>query len=63
LMSIGLISLLVVQVFVHIGVNIQLLPNTGLTLPFISYGGTSLMTSVIAVVLLYKILYRSSYKL
>ena len=63
LLSIWLISLLVVEVFVHIGVNIQLLPNTWLTLPFISYGGTSLMTSIIAVVLLYKILYVSPHKL
>ena len=63
LISIWLISLIVVEVFVHIGVNIQLLPNTWLTLPFISYGGTSLMTSIIAVVLLYKILYVSPHKL
>ncbi len=63
LISIWLISLIIVEVFVHIGVNIQLLPNTWLTLPFISYGWTSLMTSVIAVVLLYKILYVSPHKL
>jgi cell division protein FtsW len=63
LISIWLISLIVVEVFVHVGVNIQLLPNTWLTLPFISYGGTSLMTSIIAVMLLYKILYVSPHKL
>jgi cell division protein FtsW len=63
LISIWLISLMIVQVFVHIGVNIQLLPNTWLTLPFISYGGTSLMTSIIAIILLYKILYVSPHKL
>ena len=63
LISIWLISLIVVQVFVHIWVNIQLLPNTGLTLPFISYWWTSLMTSIISVVLLYKILYVSPHKL
>ncbi len=63
LIAVWLISLIVVQVFVHIGVNIQLLPNTWLTLPFISYGWTSLMTSMIAIILLYKILYVSPHKL
>lgn len=63
LIAIGLISLLIVEVFVHIGVNIQLLPNTGLTLPFISYGWTSLMTSIIVIVLLYKILYISPHRI
>lgn len=62
LIAIGLIALIIVEVFVHIGVNIQLLPNTGLTLPFISYGWTSLMTSIIAIVLLYKILYGKTNK-
>ena len=45
---IGLISLLVIQTFVHIGVNIRLLPTTGMTLPFLSYGGSSLIGSSIA---------------
>ncbi|AKH32986.1 Lipid II flippase FtsW [candidate division SR1 bacterium Aalborg_AAW-1] len=60
--SIGLLSLIIVGAFVHIGVNIQLLPNTGLTLPFISYGGTSLMANVVSVILLYKILYLDPHK-
>ena len=44
---IGLVSLLVAQVFIHIGVNIRLLPTTGMTLPFLSYGGSSLIGSSI----------------
>ena len=40
---IGLISLLITQVFIHIGVNVRLLPTTGMTLPFLSYGGSSLL--------------------
>tara|TARA_B100000686_G_C16226742_1_gene682879 strand:- start:65 stop:658 length:594 start_codon:yes stop_codon:yes gene_type:complete len=41
----GLISLLVFQTFIHIGVNANLLPTTGMTLPFLSYGGSSLISS------------------
>ena len=43
----GLISLLLVQTFIHIGVNIRLLPTTGMTLPFMSYGGSSIVGSSI----------------
>ena len=42
---IGLVSLLIIQTFIHIGVNIRLLPTTGMTLPFLSYGGSSLIGS------------------
>ena len=41
----GLISILVFQTFIHIGVNANLLPTTGMTLPFLSYGGSSLLSS------------------
>ncbi len=41
----GLISLLVFQTFIHVGVNANLLPTTGMTLPFMSYGGSSLLSS------------------
>ena len=41
----GLVSLLIIQTFIHIGVNIRLLPTTGMTLPFLSYGGSSLVGS------------------
>jgi len=41
----GLVSLLILQTFIHIGVNIRLLPTTGMTLPFLSYGGSSLIGS------------------
>ena len=42
---VGLVSLLIIQTFIHIGVNIRLLPTTGMTLPFLSYGGSSLIGS------------------
>ncbi|MDO5028376.1 MAG: putative peptidoglycan glycosyltransferase FtsW [Bacillota bacterium] len=45
-LAIGLSSLILVQAFVHIFVNIGLAPVTGITLPFISYGGTSLVITM-----------------
>tara|TARA_B100001121_G_scaffold310217_1_gene340091 strand:- start:1135 stop:2304 length:1170 start_codon:yes stop_codon:yes gene_type:complete len=43
----GLASLLVFQTFIHVGVNTNLIPSTGMTLPFLSYGGSSLIGSAI----------------
>ena len=43
----GLSSILIFQTFIHIGVNTSLLPTTGMTLPFISYGGSSMIGSSI----------------
>jgi cell division protein FtsW len=41
----GLSSILIFQTFIHIGVNTSLIPTTGMTLPFLSYGGSSLLGS------------------
>ena len=43
----GLSSLLIFQTFIHVGVNTSLIPTTGMTLPFLSYGGSSLIGSAI----------------
>ncbi|MEQ6375515.1 FtsW/RodA/SpoVE family cell cycle protein [Bacillaceae bacterium S4-13-56] len=45
----GFIGMFTFQVFQNIGMSIQLLPITGLPLPFISYGGSSLVTYMIAI--------------
>ena len=43
----GLSTLLIFQTFIHAGVNTNLIPTTGMTLPFLSYGGSSLIGSAI----------------
>jgi len=49
LVCMGVSAYLMFQIFVNVGVATKLLPNTGLPLPFISYGLTSLISSMIAV--------------
>ncbi len=44
LYTLGFAALIFMQSFIHIGINMGLLPITGITLPFISYGGSSLVT-------------------
>ncbi len=43
LILVGCTSLILMQVMIHVGVNIRLFPTTGMTLPFISYGGSSII--------------------
>ncbi|HJV44304.1 MAG TPA: rod shape-determining protein RodA [Bacillota bacterium] len=45
----GVIGMFVFQIFENIGMTIQLMPITGITLPFISYGGSSLVTNLMIV--------------
>ncbi len=44
LILVGCASLILMQSMIHIGVNIRLFPTTGMTLPFISYGGSSIIS-------------------
>lgn len=51
-LAIGLTAYLVFQSILIIGGNLRLLPLTGVTLPFVSYGGSSLLTSTLSILLL-----------
>ncbi|WP_040205669.1 FtsW/RodA/SpoVE family cell cycle protein [Neobacillus jeddahensis] len=53
----GIISVITFHVFQNIGMTIQVLPITGIPLPFISYGGSSLMGNMFAMGLVYSIRY------
>lgn len=47
LLVFGVVSMLLFQTFVNIGMNVGLLPITGITLPLLSYGGSSMVTTLI----------------
>src|SRR6185295_8727223 len=55
LLAIGVVSLLAAQTFLNLMVAVKLMPVTGVTLPFISYGGSSLLASYMAAGLLLNI--------
>jgi rod shape determining protein RodA len=46
--SLGLFAMLLSQIFINTGMNVGLIPITGITLPFVSYGGSSILSSTIA---------------
>ena len=48
LVAIGITSWFTFQAFINMGVNLAILPLTGITLPFVSYGGSSLMANMLA---------------
>ncbi len=52
--SVGIICYLAFQFFVNIGMNIGIMPTTGVPLPFISYGGSNLLINTVAVGLMLK---------
>jgi rod shape determining protein RodA len=54
----GVATLLAFQAIVNIGVNLNLLPATGLTLPFVSYGGSSLLSALLSVGLVESVVLR-----
>ena len=59
LLAVGIVSVLAGQVFINLMVALRLFPVTGITLPFVSYGGSSVLTSFIMVGLLLAVSHRS----
>jgi rod shape determining protein RodA len=55
MLATGLVSYLAFQTFVNIGMTVGLVPITGIPLPFVSYGGSSLVVSALSVGLLLSI--------
>lgn len=55
-MALGFTSILLIQVFVNIAVVIGLIPVTGVTLPFVSYGGSSLVISMFMMGIVFNIM-------
>ncbi|MFQ5590979.1 MAG: FtsW/RodA/SpoVE family cell cycle protein [Phycisphaerae bacterium] len=52
LLAVGVVALIVTQAAINIGMAVGLMPITGMTLPFVSYGGSSLLSDFIATALL-----------
>jgi len=62
LMAVGVITLIFSHVFINIGMNIRIMPVTGVPLPLLSYGGSSVLGSLIAMGLLQNVyIYRKGY--
>ena len=61
-MAVGVVTLLFSHVFINIGMNIRIMPVTGVPLPLLSYGGSSVLGSLIAMGMLQNVhIYRKAY--
>ena len=58
LLATGILSMIMFQVFVNVGMNLGLMPVTGIPLPLLSYGGSSLITTLASFGILQSILLR-----
>jgi rod shape determining protein RodA len=58
LIAYGVATMIAFQAIVNIGVNLQLMPATGLTLPFVSYGGSSLLSLLVGIGLVQSVILR-----
>ncbi len=60
-LAIGITTWIVIQAFINIAVNTALAPVTGITLPFVSYGGSSLVASLVGIAILLNISQHTNY--
>jgi cell division protein FtsW len=60
LLAVGITNLIAVQAMLHIGVNLALIPTTGVTMPFLSYGRSSLIVCLVGVGILMNVARRST---
>ena len=60
LIAVGVATWIGVQIFINVGMNIGLMPVTGIPLPFISYGGSSLISMLLGLGLVQSVALRSS---
>jgi rod shape determining protein RodA len=58
LIAAGVVTVFLIHMFVNVGVTTGIMPVTGLTLPFMSYGGSSIFSTSIALGLLLNVSYR-----
>jgi len=58
--SVGIFAYLTFQVFVNVGMNLGIVPTTGVPLPFISYGGSNLLINILGISLILKFLNEKS---
>lgn len=63
LLSVGVVVLIATQVLINVGMTVGLMPITGMTLPFVSYGGSSLLTNFAAAALLISVSQRRPFLL
>lgn len=52
LLAVGVVALIATQVLINVGMTVGLMPITGITLPYVSYGGSSLLSGFVAAALL-----------
>lgn len=57
-LTLGIMLSIAIEIFVHIGGNLRIMPVTGVTLPFLSYGGSSILTKFLMVGILQSITVR-----
>ena len=62
LLAVGVVALIFCHVFVNIGMHLRVMPVTGIPLPLLSYGGSSVLSSLIAIAVLQNVqLHKKSY--